>query len=132
MKNFFKNIKGLSLSEVLVSAAIVMILSVYGFSFFESAWKYRADNDEYQDVLTNVASNMESSKYSMCVDKLFTTEILGSDRSVTYNVVFGAPTYGCYPITSNATVVSANRGSPVTVYKISLVSRVYGNWERAS
>ncbi|MBQ3834794.1 MAG: hypothetical protein II816_04700 [Elusimicrobia bacterium] len=132
MRKILKNIKGLSLSEVLVSISIVMILSVYGLSFFDAAWKYRSENDEYQTVLNNVVSNLESSKYAIANDKITAAEeTLGSDRTVSYFMLTSQLTPDPAPylkqISSTAYV---KKDATTDIYSIVLTTFVYPNWER--
>ena len=66
LKKILKNLlnkKGLSLTEVALSVALVAIIMVSGAAYFNSAWEIRAKTEEYNEVLYNVVANLENAKY---------------------------------------------------------------------
>lgn len=63
-----KNIKGLTLVEVLVSVVITILVMLYGMTLFISAWRLEVDSEEYEKVLQYVNNTIES--YKRYIDPL--------------------------------------------------------------
>lgn len=57
-----KNIKGLTLVEVLVSVVITILVMLYGMTLFISAWRLEVDSEEYNKVLQYVSNTIETYK----------------------------------------------------------------------
>lgn len=57
-----KEKKGSTIVEVLVSVIIIGIVSVYGLSFFSSAYKHSVDSRDYSFVLHDLVRKMEMVK----------------------------------------------------------------------
>lgn len=57
-----KKQKGSTIVEVLVSVIIIGIVSVYGLSFFSSAYKHTQDSKDYNFVLHDLVRKMEMVK----------------------------------------------------------------------
>ena len=58
----YKNIKGLTLVEVLVSVVITIIVMIYGMTLFISAWRLEVDSEEYSKVLQYISNTIEGYK----------------------------------------------------------------------
>jgi hypothetical protein len=54
-----KNVKGLTLVEVLVSVVITILVMLYGMTLFISAWRLEVDSEEYNKVLEYVSNTIE-------------------------------------------------------------------------
>lgn len=63
-----KNIKGLTLVEVLVSVVITILVMLYGMTLFISAWRLEVDSEEYEKVLQYVNNTIEG--YKRYIDPL--------------------------------------------------------------
>lgn len=59
----YKNNKGLTLIEILVSCVITVIVIMYGATFFISSWRLEVDSEEYNKVLQYAANIIEEAKY---------------------------------------------------------------------
>ncbi len=64
MVSNLKKQKGTTIVEVLVSVIIIGIVSVYGLSFFSSAYKHSVDSKDYNFVLHDLVRKMEMVKGS--------------------------------------------------------------------
>lgn len=76
-----KNIKGLTLVEVLVSVVITILVMLYGMTLFISAWRLEVDSEEYNKVLQYVSNTIETYK-NYVNPKDFNS---GTARTLTYN-----------------------------------------------
>ena len=54
--------KGTTIVEVLIAVIIIGIVSMYGFSFFSSAYKYEVDSKDYDLILQNLVRQIEIAK----------------------------------------------------------------------
>jgi|GEM_PF-6696126 len=62
MVSNLKKQKGTTIVEVLVAVIIIGIVSVYGLSFFSSAYKHAQDSKDYSFVLHDLVRKMEMVK----------------------------------------------------------------------
>ena len=56
----YKDIKGLTLVEVLVSVVITILVMVYGVNLFIASWKLSVESAEYNTVLQYVSNQIEA------------------------------------------------------------------------
>lgn len=61
-----KKQKGSTIVEVLISVIIIGIVSVYGMSFFASAYKHTLDSKDYNFILHDLVRKMEMVKGGGC------------------------------------------------------------------
>lgn len=66
----FKNKKGLTLVELLVSCVITVMVIMYGSTFFISSWKKEIESEEYNRVLQYVCGTIENEKISFSGKKI--------------------------------------------------------------
>ncbi len=58
----YKNIKGLTLVEILVSVVITILVMVYGLNLFIASWKLSVESAEYNFVLQYLSNQIENLK----------------------------------------------------------------------
>ena len=57
-----KKSKGTTIVEVLIAVIIMVIVSMYGLSFFSSSYKYEVDSKDYDIILQNLVRQIEIAK----------------------------------------------------------------------
>lgn len=129
-----KNDKGLSLMEIVVSMAVMMILMVYGFVFFDTAWKYRAEGEDYFWVLNTAAGNMDALRAKGYADAVGTGDyILGNAVANAKSCIQALPSYSVtYSLTKNdvagANLKSVTSKAVFGSNTVDLRSNVYKRW----
>lgn len=101
MVSNLKKQKGSTIVEVLISVIIIGIISIYGLSFFTSAYRVSIDSREYGFVFQDLVRKMEMIK--------------GGQYPPT---ITDAATHDCYPNNPGNLIYEGNRDRDVYDFKI--------------
>jgi len=77
----YKNNKGVTLVEVLVSIVITILVMAYGLNLFIASWKLEVESKEYNEVLQIISSKIEY--YKQFVNPAVQIEAKGVSETIT-------------------------------------------------